>query len=159
MLTLTLARHGQTVENKEGILQGQSPGHLNATGITQAETLRDRLRPEDYDLILTGDLGHVGHAIVADLFSRDGVRLGERYDDCGRRVFDRERQDVHAGGSGAGCSAIVLAGDILKRLRAGELRRVLLAATGALMSPVSAMQGESIPAVCHAVTIEGEGIA
>ena len=87
------------------------------------------------------------------------MRLGERYDDCGRRVFDRERQDVHAGGSGAGCSAIVLAGDILKRLRAGELRRVLLAATGALMSPVSAMQGESIPAVCHAVTIEGEETA
>ena len=127
------------------------------------QTLRahfDAVRPpEDYDLILTGDLGHIGRAIVADLFSRDGVRLGERYDDCGRRVFDRERQDVHAGGSGAGCSAIVLAGDILKRLRAGELRRVLLAATGALMSPVSAMQGESIPAVCHAVTIEGEGIA
>lgn len=127
------------------------------------QTLRahfDAVRPpEDYDLILTGDLGHIGHAIVADLFERDGVRLGDRYDDCGRRVFDRERQDVHAGGSGAGCSAVVLAGDILRRLRAGELRRVLLAATGALMSPVSAMQGESIPAICHAVTIEGEGTA
>ncbi len=127
------------------------------------QTLRahfDAVRPpEDYDLILTGDLGHIGRAIVADLFARDGVLLGDRYDDCGRRVFDRERQDVHAGGSGAGCSAIVLAGDIVKRLRSGELRRVLLAATGALMSPVSAMQGESIPAICHAVTIEGEGIA
>ena len=113
--------------------------------------------PEDYDLILTGDLGHIGHAVVSDLFERDGVRLGARYDDCGRRIFDRERQDVHAGGSGAGCSAVVLAGDVIKRLRSGEYRRVLLAATGALMSPVSAMQGESIPAVCHAVSIEGEG--
>ena len=118
------------------------------------ETVRP---PEDYDLILTGDLGHIGHAVVSDLFERDGVRLGARYDDCGRRIFDRARQDVHAGGSGAGCSAVVLAGDVIKRLRSGEYRRVLLAATGALMSPVSAMQGESIPAVCHAVSIEGEG--
>ena len=111
--------------------------------------------PEDYDLILTGDLGHIGRTVVADLFSREGVALGERYDDCGRRIFDRERQDVHAGGSGAGCSAAVFAGEILPRLRSGELRRVLLASTGALMSPTSAMQGESIPAICHAVCFEG----
>ncbi len=116
-------------------------------------------RPEDYDLILTGDLGHVGHAIVSDLFRREGVELSDRYDDCGRLIFDRETQDVHAGGSGAGCSALVTASHVMKLLRSGKLRRVLLAATGALMSPVSAMQGESLPAICHAVAIEGEGIS
>ena len=86
--------------------------------------------PEDYDLILTGDLGHIGHAIVADLLARDGLVLGDRYDDCGRLIYDRERQDVHAGGSGAGCSALVTASHVMKLLREGELRRVLLAATG-----------------------------
>lgn len=114
--------------------------------------------PEDYDLILTGDLGRIGRAIVADLFSREGVELGARYNDCGCLIFDPNTQDVHAGGSGAGCSALVVCGDIIKRLRAGELRRVLLAATGALMSSISVMQGESIPAICHAVSLEGEGV-
>ena len=112
--------------------------------------------PADYDLILTGDLGHIGHAIVSDLMARDGLPLGERYDDCGRLIFDREAQDVHAGGSGAGCSALVTACHVMKLLRSGERRRVLLAATGALMSPTSAMQGESLPAVCHAVVLERE---
>ena len=128
-----------------------------AVATLKAHFAETRRAPEDYDLILTGDLGHVGHAIVSDLFERDGVHLGDRYDDCGRLIFDRERQDVHAGGSGAGCSAAVLAGHVMKLLRDGTLHRVLLAATGALMSPTSAMQGESIPAICHAVCIEGEG--
>ena len=77
--------------------------------------------------------------------------------DCGVLIYDAAAQDVGAGGSGCGCSAAVLAGHVMKLLRDGTLHRVLLAATGALMSPTSAMQGESIPAICHAVCIEGEG--
>lgn len=111
--------------------------------------------PAYYDLIVTGDLGHIGHAAVCELFQRDGVDLGDRYDDCGRMIFDRELQDVHGGGSGAGCSAAVLAGHLMKRMEEGEIRRLLFAATGALMSPTASMQGQSIPGICHAVSIEG----
>lgn len=122
------------------------------------ETLRQHLAdtgrgPEDYDLIATGDLGYVGSEILRDLFHRDGVDLGEHYNDCGLMIFDRERQDVHAGGSGCGCAASVLCGPLLGRMARGELRRILLCATGALMSPLATQQGESIPAVCHAVEI------
>ena len=109
--------------------------------------------PEDYDLILTGDLGFVGSEILRDLFLQDGVTLGERYNDCGLMIFDREKQDVHAGGSGCGCSASVLCGHILPRVKKGELRNVLFAATGALMSPTLVQQGESIPGISHCVHV------
>ena len=112
--------------------------------------------PEYYDRIITGDLGHIGHAAVCALFRRDGVELDKRYDDCGRMVYDRERQDVHGGGSGAGCSAVVLAGHLMREFQEGKLRRLLFAATGALMSPTASMQGQSIPGICHAVSIERE---
>lgn len=109
--------------------------------------------PEDYDLIVTGDLGHLGHSIVTELFQRDGIQL-RNYDDCGRIIFDREHQDVHAGGSGCGCSAVVLAGHLLKQMQEGTLHKLLFAATGALMSPTTSMQQETIPGICHAVSIE-----
>lgn len=109
--------------------------------------------PQDYDLIITGDLGEIGHEIVTELFRRDGVEL-TNYDDCGRMIYDRQRQDVHAGGSGCGCSAVVLAGHLLRKMREGSLHRLLFAATGALMSPTTSMQKESIPGICHAVSIE-----
>ena len=109
--------------------------------------------PGDYDLILTGDLGDVGSRIVLELFAREGVAL-ENYTDCGLVLYDRKRQDMHAGGSGCGCSAAVLAGHLLKLLAGGQIRRLLFAATGALMSPTASMQGESIPGISHAVAIE-----
>ena len=112
--------------------------------------------PNDYDLIVTGDLGHLGHAIVTELFRRDGVIL-TNYDDCGRLLYDKENQDVHSGGSGCGCSAAVLAGHLLRQMREGTLHKLLFAATGALMSPTTSMQKESIPAICHAVSIEVMG--
>ena len=111
------------------------------------------LAPEDYDLIVTGDLGSLGKSIVEELFSIDGIRLGSRYADCGVLIFDREKQDVHCGGSGCGCSAAVLCGRILRDMEAGKLRRVLFCGTGALLSPVSVQQKESIPAICHAVSL------
>ncbi len=111
------------------------------------------IEPDYYDLIVTGDLGFVGSEILRELFSDSGKTLMERYNDCGLMVFSREEQDVGAGGSGCGCSAVVLCGHILKKLSKGELKRVLFAATGALMSPLTAQQGETIPGICHAVAI------
>ena len=113
-------------------------------------------RPQDYDLIVTGDLGLLGKQIVLEQLRQDGFDLAGRYNDCGVMIFDTERQDVHAGGSGCGCSASVLCGHLLRRMREGELHRLLFCATGALLSPVSSWQGESIPGVCHAVSIVTE---
>ena len=112
--------------------------------------------PEYYDAIFTGDLGALGHDIVQDMFAADGVKLGARYMDCGVLIYDLRTQDVHAGGSGCGCCASVLCGHILPAMRKGIWKRVLVAATGALMSQTSAQQGASIPGICHAVAIESE---
>lgn len=114
--------------------------------------------PEDYDCIVTGDLGAVGKAILLDLFRRDGVKLDSVYDDCGVMIFDLERQDVHAGGSGCGCGSVVLCGYLLRKLQKGELNNLLFCGTGALLSPLTTQQGESIPGVCHAVAIEGGSV-
>ena len=112
------------------------------------------LSPDYYDLIVTGDLGSLGHEIVCDFFARDGVELAN-YNDCGLLLFDREQQDVHAGASGCGCSASVLCGYLLPGLLAGRWKRILFCPTGALHSPTATMQGESIPGVCHAIALEG----
>ena len=112
--------------------------------------------PKDYDLILTGDLGELGHDIVRDFFQRDGVDPGERYQDCGLLLYDREKQDMHAGASGCGCSAAVLNGYVLPGLRDGKWRRVLFAPTGALLSPTTSFQGESVPGICHCVCLSAE---
>ena len=109
--------------------------------------------PKDYDLILTGDLGDVGSRLVVELFRREGVTL-ENYTDCGLLLYDRKRQDMHAGGSGCGCSAAVLNGMVLEGMRRGKWHRVLFAPTGALLSTTSSFQGESIPGICHAVVLE-----
>ena len=111
------------------------------------------LAPSDYDGIYTGDLGTVGKQVVLDFFQQDGVDLRGIYDDCGAMIFDVQRQDVHAGASGCGCAAVTLA-YLLNRLLTGKDKRILLCATGALMSPVSTQQGESIPSICHAVCLE-----
>ena len=113
------------------------------------------LRPMDYDMIVTGDLGRIGHSVVADLFRRDGRDIAGNYHDCGMMLFSPE-QDVHAGASGCGCAASVLCGHLLNGIRAGRWKRILFAATGALLSTVSTQQGESIPAICHAVAISRE---
>ena len=109
--------------------------------------------PRDYDLILTGDLGVLGHSIVLDFFRRDGLDLAGNYQDCGLLLYDREGQDMHAGASGCGCSAAVLNGYVLPGLREGRWRKALFAPTGALLSPTSSFQGESIPGICHAVCL------
>ena len=112
--------------------------------------------PKDYDLVITGDLGELGHSIVRDFFSRDGVDLGENFQDCGLLLYDRQAQDMHAGASGCGCSASVLNGYLLTEMRRGRWKRILFAPTGALLSPTSSFQGESIPGICHVVCISTE---
>ncbi len=110
--------------------------------------------PADYDLVVTGDLGALGHRIVGDLFAAEGVDMRKNYTDCGLLLYDIQQQDMHAGGSGCGCAASVLCGYLLGQMAEGRLRRILFAPTGALLSPTSTFQGESIPGISHALTIE-----
>ena len=121
---------------------------------TLAALFRDTgTAPSDYDLVVTGDLGYLGHALLTELFRRDGMVLGENCTDCGILLYDRVRQDMHAGGSGCGCSAAVFNGYLLHGLRTGKWQRLVFAPTGALLSPTSTFQGESIPGICHAVVL------
>lgn len=108
---------------------------------------------EDYDVVLTGDLGRVGHPLLVDLLKERGVDTDGRLADAGIMLYD-QRQGVHAGGSGAACSALVAAAAILPGLESGTIRRALLVATGSLHSPRSYQQGESIPSIAHAVELE-----
>jgi len=111
--------------------------------------------PEDFDLIVTGDLGQLGKEALLTMAQKEGISLGGKLMDCGTQVFDLLKQDVHCGGSGCGCSAIVLCGHLLNQLSTGKLKRILFCGTGALLSPVSTQQGLPIPGVCHAVSICG----
>ena len=108
---------------------------------------------DDFDCIVTGDLGLVGSEILYDLFDKDKINIKRKHKDCGLMLYDLEKQDVHAGGSGCGCAAGVLCGYFLQELAQGKLKNILFTATGALMSPVVVQQGESIPGIAHAVHI------
>ena len=112
-------------------------------------------QPADYDLIVTGDLGQFGKEMLMELARSEGVGLGGKLVDCGTLVFDNTLQDVHAGGSGCGCSAVTLCGELLNKLNTGKLKKILFCGTGALLSPTSTQQGLPIPGVCHAVVITG----
>ena len=109
---------------------------------------------EDYDLVMTGDLGSVGTDLLYQLLEADGIDIRCHHSDCGLIIFDRETQDVHAGGSGCGCSASVLNSFVMHRFESGDFKNILFLSTGALMSPTSSMQGESIPGIAHLVNIK-----
>ena len=111
-------------------------------------------KPDDYDIIFTGDLGYVGTNLLYKLLEREGIDIRCRHSDCGTMIFDREKQDVHAGGSGCGCSASVLCSYIMHRLEKGDFGNILFMSTGALMSPTSSFQGESIPGIAHLLNIK-----
>ena len=96
-----------------------------------------------------------GDEILLDLLKKDGFDVGKNFTDCGMLIFDAQRQDVHAGGSGCGCSASVLCSYVLNQMEKGIWKRVLFAATGALLSPTTTLQGESIPGIAHALVLEG----
>ena len=109
----------------------------------------------DYDLILTGDLGFTGSDLLLQLLKKKDIIL-PNHNDCGMMIYDRQRQDVHSGGSGCGCSASVLCSYILQKMTKSELKNVLFCATGALMSPTACMQGESIPSIAHLIHLSAE---
>ena len=109
--------------------------------------------PEDFDLIVTGDLGQQGKELLLELGKRNHLPLGGKLTDCGTLVFDNTVQDGHSGGSGCGCSAVTLCGYLLNQLNEGKLKRILFCGTGALLSPTSTQQGLPITGVCHAVSI------
>jgi stage V sporulation protein AD len=110
--------------------------------------------PGDYDLIATGDLASVGKELTDELLKKQGYDISSIYTDCGLEIYDMEKQDIHAGGSGCGCSAVVFCGYFYDMIKNGSYNRILLVSTGALLSPTSSQQGESIPGIAHAVTIE-----
>lgn len=125
-----------------------------------ARTIHDFLRdtntkPQNYDLILTGDLGFTGSQLLYEIMEQEyKIKLKGYHQDCGTLIYNLEEQDVNSGGSGCGCSASVLCSHIMKKLEKGKLKKVLFVATGALMSPTSNKQGNSIPGIAHAVLLE-----
>lgn len=163
----TSGRHPRVTHVTPGVIVDAGIKDANNMGAAMAPAAYDTIRchlkdrnlsPRDFDLIVTGDLGSVGGGILVDWFRKDGTDISSVYADCGLLIFDPKRQDVHAGGSGCGCSASVLCGYLLNGMRQGRWKRILFAATGALMSTTASQQGESIPSVSHAVSIEmGEG--
>ena len=111
-------------------------------------------KPSYYDAIISGDLGYVGKDIVIDIMASQGYNIKSNYNDCGILIFDKLKQDTHAGGSGCGCCASVFSGYLFKELKNRNLKKILLIATGALMNSTSSQQGESIPGIAHAISIE-----
>lgn len=148
-----------------GVITDKGIKDANNMGAAMAPAAFDTIRahlqdlhktPEDYDLIVTGDLGALGKEIVIDLFRKDGMPIQNVYDDCGTMIYSLDTQDVHTGGSGCGCSAAVLCGYLFSKIADASYRNILFCGTGALLSPTSTQQGESIPCICHAVSISSE---
>ena len=111
-------------------------------------------KPSYYDAIITGDLGHIGKEIVIELAEKQGYNIKSNYNDCGVLIFDKSSQDTHSGGSGCACCGTVFSGYLFKQLKSQKFKKILLVATGALTNATSAQQGESIPGIAHAVSIE-----
>lgn len=159
---------------KAPFLRGFTVGKIIDMGVTDAANMGAAMAPaaydtiktffeeskmslNDFDNIITGDLGNIGSELLYKLFDADGTDIREKHLDCGKMLFDRERQDVHSGGSGCGCAASVCCGYIFPKVQSGEKQNILIAATGALMSPTLTQQGESIPSISHLVWISHNG--
>ncbi len=170
----TVTGAGSVILTKSGtgpFITGFTPGKIVDMGIKDANNMgaamagaaedtlvahfKDTGRsPSYYDAIFSGDLGHIGKDILIDLASSKGYNIKSNYNDCGVLMFDKAKQDTHSGGSGCGCVASVFSGYIYKMLQEKKYRKVLLMATGALMNSTSSQQGESIPGIAHAISIE-----
>ncbi len=161
----------KTQENEKLVIKGVTIGKIVDYGLKDSmnmgaamapaayDTIKQNLEdlgvePTYYDKIITGDLGYVGKNILIDLLKEKNYDISANHMDCGIEIFDKDSQDTHAGGSGCGCSAVTLAGYILKQLREGSWKRVLFIPTGALLSQVSFNEGNTIPCIAHAVIIE-----
>lgn len=170
-----------TVTGSGAFILGEKGGHARITGITPGkvvdfgvkdsmnmgacmapaacDTIYQNLmdfnrQPEDYDKIITGDLGSVGQTILIDLLKEKGFDISRVHMDCGIEIYDAEKQDTHAGGSGCGCAAVTLAAMILPKIEKGSWKRVFFVPTGALLSTVSFNEGQSVPGIAHGVVIE-----
>ncbi|MDE5792828.1 MAG: stage V sporulation protein AD [Oscillospiraceae bacterium] len=172
----TCTASGAVVVSAEGgapYVVGGCIGKINDLGVTDATNMGAAMAPaacdtilrylqdtsttpETYDAIITGDLGNIGSPLLIDLLLKQGVDISSVHQDCGVLMFDEQKQDTHAGGSGCGCSASILCGYFLPKLQTGEMKKILFAATGALLSAMSSQQGESIPAICHLVEIRSQ---
>ena len=147
-------------------------GKINDLGVTDINNMGTAMAPaaadtisqyfsdtltsaDNFDMIFTGDLGYVGSEMLAELLERDGISLGKKHMDCGKLIYDK-KQEVEAGGSGCGCAASVLCSYIANRIRRENWRNVLFIATGALMSPTSNQQGESIPGIAHLIRLSAD---
>ena len=142
-----------------GLKDSQNMGACMAPAAmdTIVQNFQDMERKEkDYDRIITGDLGSIGRTILFDLIREKGYEICEKHMDCGMTIFDKERQDTHAGGSGCGCAAVTLASYVLPKLEKGEWKRVLFVPTGALMSTVSFNEGASVPGIAHGIVLESD---
>ena len=110
--------------------------------------------PGDYDKIITGDLGSVGQQLLFELLAKDGIDITKQHMDCGMEIFDSEKQNTNAGGSGCGCAAVILSAYILKKIEEGVWKRVLFLPTGALLSKTSFNEGKTIPGIAHGIVLE-----
>ena len=143
---------GITDANNMGAAMAPAAAETIASFLTDTST-----QPADYDMILTGDLGKTGSSLLLQLLQKENaIDISAVHNDCGLMIFDLKKQDMHSGGSGCGCSASVVCSHIINRLRTHELNKVLFVATGALLSPTSTLQGESIPAVAHGVLLTSD---
>lgn len=172
--TWTVTGDGAAILSKNGFgpfITGITTGKIVDFGITDANNMGAAMAPAAadimvqhfkdfnrgpsyYDMIITGDLGYIGKKLTIDMVSQNKYELGSNYTDCGIEIFDQQSQDTHSGGSGCACSAVTFAGMIYKRMEKKELNKVLFIPTGALMSPTSVQQGESIAGIAHAVVLE-----
>lgn len=151
---ITSATIGRVVDYAQTDINNMGAAMAPGVADTILNHLHDLQRkPEDYDLIASGDLGAVGLALATEVLKKSSLDMGTGFTDCGLLIYN-DSQDVHAGGSGCGCSSVVFAGTIMQRIKVGELKRVMLVGSGALHSKTSALQGESIPGIGHAVVIE-----
>jgi stage V sporulation protein AD len=151
---VTTATIGRIVDFGETDTNNMGAAMAPAVADTIINHLTDLKRdPDYYDLIVTGDLGKIGLELVLIVLKKSGIKITNNLSDCGVMIYSPE-QDTHAGGSGCGCSAVVLTGEILDRMERRELHKVLLVGSGCLHSPVTSLQGETLPAIGHAVSIE-----
>ena len=165
---------GDPGKGARGIITGITPGKIVDFGLKDsmnmgacmapaaADSIAAHLadfgrRPEDYDRIITGDLGKVGQRALLDLLLEKEIDISRQHMDCGIEIYDGEKQDTHAGGSGCGCSAAVLSAYVLKKVEEGSWRRILFVPTGALLSKTSFNEGKNVPGIAHCVVIEHAG--
>lgn len=170
----TVTGSGATILTKSGqgpFITTITPGKIvdmgikdaNNMGAAMAPAFADTLvthfldtgrNPSYYDAIISGDLGYIGKDIAIDILRSQGYNIRSNYNDCGVLIFDKSEQDTHSGGSGCGCCGSVFSGYFFKQLRDKKIKKMLLIATGALMNSTSSQQGESIPGIAHAISIE-----